>query len=342
MHALTTKHALLDKAISSKASDLHLNKSEAPWLRVNSGLTKLEEDSDALLAELKTIGGTRGDFAFTYANRRWRVGIGSADGKLDAVLRLIPDDLIPIDLLGLPEAFMARVRQMEGLILITAPTGSGKTTTLNSVIDHINSTEHTKIITLEDPVEFLHRNKKSLIRQRELHSDFPTFAHAIERALRQDPDIIVVGEIRDIATLTAALSAAETGHLVFGTLHTRNASSSLSRILDMASDREAAQIRAQCAQSLVGVLAQRLVRAVKGGRVAAYELLVKTPAVASIISSNKLDRLQAEITTTSKQTGMISMDQSLAQLVKRQIITKEEGQNASEDPTKFLATLSYA
>ncbi len=342
MRALNESHAALDAAIEAKASDVHVSQGGKPWMRIGNDLIEKDYETDTLLGALKKISKGVADFAIVYKSRRWRVGLGTADGAEDAVLRLISNDLVPFTSLNLPEPFIKKVMQMEGLVLVTAPTGSGKSTTLNSVIDYINSHLTKKIITLEDPIEYLHTSKQSLIRQRELYTDFKTFDLAIAQSLRQDPDIIVVGEIRDLPTITAALTAAETGHLVFGTLHTRNASSALTRILDMAPERESAQLRAQLAQSLAAVLAQRLIPKVSGGRVPAFELLLQSPAVSSLISNNSLGRIQGEITSSGKNLGMVSMDQYIARLQKRGTISMEEALRACEDPAKLKEILPYA
>ena len=305
---------LLEACVKQGASDIHITVGQPPVFRLHGRLRKLEtkvlepEDTVALMKsispercqrELQEAGSS--DFGFAYADKaRFRVSIFKQRGNIAMVLRQIPTTMLPPEILGVPEIFTRLVMRPRGLILVTGPTGSGKSTTLASLVNFINERVDHHIITIEDPIEFYHYHKESTINQREVGVDVPSFSEAIRRALRQDPDVILVGEMRDLETIEAAISAAETGHIVFGTLHTNSAQGTVNRIIDAFPGNLQDQIRTQLASSLIGVLAQTLLPRIGGGRIAAFESLVVTPAVANLIRENKTFRINSAIQTGAK------------------------------------------
>ncbi|MFM1890179.1 MAG: hypothetical protein RLZZ565_936, partial [Planctomycetota bacterium] len=293
---------LLDTVIRQDCSDLHLSVGRPPTVRLNGKLRSLQTkvlDPDDMVAlmksvtpeknqqELQEMGGT--DFGFGYGDQaRFRVSIFKQKGHVSMVLRLIPSRLLTFEQIGLPDIVQELVRRPRGLFVVTGPTGSGKTTSLATMIDYINTNFDRHIVTAEDPIEYYHVHKKSVVNQREVGSDVPTFAEALRRVLRSDPDVILVGEMRDLETMEAAIRAAETGHLVFGTLHTTGAAGTITRIIDAFPVTHQEQVRVQLSTSLIAVLSQQLcARADKPGRVAAYEFLVVTPAISNLIRENK-------------------------------------------------------
>jgi len=255
------------------------------------------------------------------------------------VLRQIPIDLLSMDDLNVPDIFRELIMRPRGLVLVTGPTGSGKSTSLAAMVDYINDTVDHHIITIEDPIEFYHNHKKSTINQREVGVDVTSFAEAIRRALRQDPDVILVGEMRDLETIEAAITAAETGHVVFGTLHTSSAAGTINRIIDVFPTNQQDQIRTQLASAIIGILAQQLIPRIGGGRVAAFETLVVTPGIANLIRENKVFRITSAIQTGSKH-GMQLLDDHLFKLWQKEIGTKEDvlsKANYPEDLAKRIA-----
>ena len=277
---------------------------------------------DRCQQELQEQGGT--DFGFAFGDMaRFRVSVFKQKGNVGMVLRLIPVEMLSMEPLGLPEVTKKLLGAAAGLILVTGPTGSGKTTTLASMIDYMNDTMDHHIITIEDPIEFYHNHKKATINQREIGVDVPSFAEAIRRALRQDPDVILVGEMRDLETIEAAITAAETGHIVFGTLHTTSAAGTINRIIDVFPTNQQEQIRTQLSVAVIAIICQALLPTIGGGRVAAFEILVVTPAIANLIRENKTFRIPSAIQTGSRH-GMQLMDDHLFHLWKEEKVTKQD------------------
>ena len=318
---------LLEACVKQGASDIHITVGQPPVFRLHGRMRKLEtkvlepDDTVALMKsispercqrELQEAGGS--DFGFAFGDKaRFRVSIFKQRGNIAMVLRQIPTEMMTPEFLGVPDVFKKLVMRPRGLILVTGPTGSGKSTTLASLVNYINESVDHHIITIEDPIEFYHYHKKSTINQREVGVDVPSFSEAIRRALRQDPDVILVGEMRDLETIEAAISAAETGHIVFGTLHTNSAQGTVNRIIDAFPGNLQDQIRTQLSTSLIGVLAQTLLPRIGGGRVASFESLVVTSAVANLIRENKTFRINSAIQTGSKF-GMMLNDDCLFRL----------------------------
>ncbi len=328
---------LLQTVVSRKASDLHITVGQPPVLRIDGHLVRLEtktlepEDTVGLMKsitpdrcqqELQEVGGT--DFGFAFGDKaRFRVSVFKQRGNVALVLRQIPLKLMNFKELGTPPVLADLCLRPRGLILVTGPTGSGKTTTLAAMIDYINENFDHHIITVEDPIEFYHQHKKGLVNQRELAVDVPTFAEAIRRGLRQDPDVILVGEMRDLETIEAAITAAETGHVVFGTLHTTGAQGTINRIIDVFPTNQQEQIRTQLSVAVIGVLSQTLLPRIGGGRVAAYEMLVVTPAIANLIRENKTFRITSAIQTGYKL-GMQLLDDHLFRIWKDGLVEKRD------------------
>ena len=340
---------LLETCIKSGASDLHLHVGRPPTLRLHGRLRQLEtkvlepEDTLALMKsitpdrgqqELQEQGGT--DFAFEFGEKgRFRTAIFMQRGMISMTLRLIPSTLFGLDKIGLPESVPGLLRRPRGMFLVTGPTGSGKTTTLASMVNYINENLDRHIITIEDPVEYHHNHKKSLISQREVGIDVPTFSEALRRALRQDPDVILVGELRDLETIEAALRAAETGHLVFGTLHTSSAQGTVTRIVDQFPVDQQEQVRIQLADSLIAVLCQALLPRIDiRGMIAAYEYLVVTHAVGNLIRENKVFRIPSVI-QTGKKLGMQLLDDHLFSMISDGIIGDDEAIDRSQTPDQM-------
>ena len=289
---------LLDLVLEEGASDLHIHTLAPPVLRIHGEMTQLDgpaltpEDSEYLMKAITSEANQQKlqqdgtvDFGFAFGDRcRFRVSVFKARGDIGIVMRTIPNDLLTMAQIGLPNSVKDVLFRPRGLVLITGPTGSGKSTTLASMIDVINVEKKDHIITIEDPIEFYHNHKNSIVTQREVHTDVPTFADAIRRALRQDPDTILVGEMRDLETIGAAITAAETGHLVFGTLHTTGAAETIDRVVDSFPTTQQAQVRTQLASTLICVISQVLLKRIdKKGRVAAFEIMINTPSIAALI-----------------------------------------------------------
>ena len=336
---------LLDTVVKLSASDLHLTVGRRPTIRHNGQLKDLQTkvlDSDDMVSLMKAItpernqqelqekGGT--DFGFAYGDAaRFRVSIFRQRGDIAIVLRQIPSRLLTFEQIGLPDMCKELIRRPRGLFLVTGPTGSGKTTSLATMIDYINQSFDRHIVTMEDPIEYYHYHKKSIINQREIHNDVPSFGEALKRVLRSDPDVILVGEMRDLETIEAAIRAAETGHLVFGTLHTTGAAKTIDRVVDAFPVTQQNQIRVQLSTALICVLSQALLpRIDREGVVAAYEFLVVTPAIANLIRDNKTFRIDSMI-QTGKKFGMQLLDDHLWSLYTRGIISAEEMIDKSKD-----------
>ncbi len=336
---------LLEEVIKKKASDLHLQVGLPPTLRVDGALLPvsgaealteetvetlifaiLDEDQKQILLKDKEF-----DFSFAFGDLgRFRVNSFHERGNLAAALRLIPNEILTVEQLGLPPVVQKFTDYPRGLVLVTGPTGSGKSTTLAALIHKINSEKSQHIITIEDPIEFTHKSKHSVIVQREVHYDTYSFSAALRSALRQDPDVVLIGEMRDLETIAAAITIAETGHLVFATLHTNSAAQSIDRMIDVFPPHQQPQIRAQLSNILMAICSQRLIPAIGGGRIAASEILVATPAVRNIIREGKSHQLDAVI-QTGAEFGMQSMDKTLVTLIHAGTITYDEARNYAVD-----------
>jgi twitching motility protein PilT len=285
---------------------------------------------DVHIQSTKLNGGA--DFGFAYMDRaRFRVSVLKSKGNYGMVLRQIPNRMFGLRDIGMPDKIRELLYRPRGLILVTGPTGSGKSTTLASMINYVNENRDGHIITIEDPIEYYHPHKRCVVTQREVHVDVPSFSEAIRRALRQDPDIILVGEMRDLETIEAAISAAETGHLVFGTLHTNSAAKTVDRIVDAFPANMKDMIRTQLASSLVAVISQVLCKKIGGGRIAGYEIMVNTSSIASLIRENKTFRINSDI-QTGANLGMITMDTHLMNLVNRELVSPDEVLEKAQDP----------
>lgn len=340
---------LLEDVIRKHASDLHIQIGLPPMLRIDGSLVAipgfnplsteeveklvfaiLDEDQQQILVKDKEF-----DFSFAFGDLgRFRVNAFHERGNLAAALRLIPNEIKTITELGMPTIVNNFAAYPRGLVLVTGPTGSGKSTTLAALVDKINTEKAHHIITIEDPIEFTHKSKRSVVVQREVHYDTYSFSAALRSSLRQDPDVVLIGEMRDLETISAAITIAETGHLVFATLHTNSASQSIDRMVDVFPPHQQPQIRAQLSNILMAICSQRLVPSIGGGRVVASEILVATPAVRNIIREGKSHQLDAVI-QTGADNGMQSMDKTLVGLVQAGTITIEEARNYAVDLGEF-------
>jgi len=336
---------LLEEVVKKKASDLHLQVGLPPMLRVDGGLVPvnaadvlteetvetlifaiLDEDQKQILLKDKEF-----DFSFAFGDLgRFRVNAFHERGNLAAALRLIPGEILTIEQLGLPPIVSKFAEYPRGLVLVTGPTGSGKSTSLAALIHKINVEQAKHIITIEDPIEYTHKSKKSVIVQREVHYDTYSFSAALRSSLREDPDVVLIGEMRDLETIASAITIAETGHLVFATLHTNSASQSIDRMVDVFPPHQQPQIRAQLSNILMAIVSQRLVPAIGGGRVSAAEILVATPAVRNIIREGKTHQLDAVI-QTGGEFGMQGMDKVLVSLIHAGTISYDEARNFAVD-----------
>jgi twitching motility protein PilT len=337
--------ALLEEVIKHDASDLHLQVGLPPMLRVDGSLLPvpdgavlsdedmeklvfsiLDDDQKEILVKDKEV-----DFSFAFGEfGRFRVNAFHERGNLAAALRLIPTKIRTLEDLGMPKAVMNFTEFPRGLVLVTGPTGSGKSTTLAAMIDKINTDRACHIITIEDPIEYAHHSKKSIVVQREVHYDTYSFGAALRSSLREDPDVVLIGEMRDLETIAAAVTIAETGHLVLATLHTNSAAQSIDRMIDVFPPHQQQQIRIQLAGILQAICSQRLIPTIGGGRIAASEVLIATPAVRNIIREGKTHQLDAVIQTGSEH-GMQGMDKTLVSLVHSGKITFEEAKNYAVD-----------
>jgi len=343
---------LLELVFDEGASDLHLQVGRPPTLRLHGEMISVDGPDlqpndtehlmqsvtpDSYIKQVKTEGSA--DFGFAFQDRaRFRVSVLKAKGSYGMVLRQIPTEFIPLEKIGIPDKIRDLLYRPRGLILVTGPTGSGKSTTLASMINYINERRSGHIITIEDPIEYYHSHNKCLVTQREVGVDVTTFSEAIRRALRQDPDVILVGEMRDLETIEAAISAAETGHLVFGTLHTNSAAKTIDRIVDAFPANMKEMIRTQLASSIVGVVSQVLCKKVGGGRVAGLEIMVTTTSISALIRDNKTYRINSDI-QTGAALGMITMDTHLLSLYNRGLISAREAFEKSQMPEDMLKRL---
>jgi len=340
---------LLEQVVQKKGSDLHLQVGLPAMLRVDGRLIPaaesptlteelveqlvfsiLDPDQKQILLKDKEF-----DFSFAFGDLgRFRVNAYHERGNIAAALRLIPNEILNTEQLGLPPIVNSFADYPRGLVLITGPTGSGKSTTMAALIDKINTERADHIITIEDPIEYTHTSKKSVVVQREVHYDTYSFSAALRSSLRQDPDVVLIGEMRDLETMAAAITIAETGHLVFATLHTNSAAQSIDRMIDVFPPHQQPQIRSQLSNILVAICSQRLVPAIGGGRIAAAEVLIATPAVRNIIREGKSHQLDAVI-QTGLDKGMQSMDRTLISLVKNGTITYDEARLVAVDLEEF-------
>ncbi len=337
--------SLLEECIRRKASDLHLQYGLPPILRIDGALTPiagnnalneetvkslifatLDEEQQKILMQDKEF-----DYSFAFGDiARFRVNAFHERGKLAAAFRLIPNQIKSINDLGMPAIVETFAEFPRGLVLVTGPTGSGKSTTLAALIDKINREKSTHIITIEDPIEFTHKSQRSVIAQREVHYDTFSFAAALRSALREDPDVVLIGEMRDLETIQAAITIAETGHLVFATLHTNSAAQSIDRMVDVFPAHQQPQVRTQLSNILMAICAQRLVPAIGGGRVVAAEIMIANSAIRALIRDGKTHQLDTAIQTGADQ-GMQTMDRTLAKLVQTGVITYDSAREFAVD-----------
>ncbi len=344
---------LMSTIVEVGASDLHLNPGRPPVGRVDGELVSLGTDvldnpateaycrelcDEKHWAELQEVGTT--DLGLPHiSGNRFRVSCLRQRGRFSAVLRLIPNELLSFEQIGLPEPCRALLRRPRGLILVTGPTGSGKSTTLATMIDWINQNMDRHIVTIEDPIEFYHSHGMGLVTQREVGEDVTSFPEAMRRVLRQDPDVILLGEMRDLETISAAITAAETGHLVLGTLHTTGSARTVNRMIDAFPANQQEQIRAQLSVSLVAVISQVLMpRAGKKGRVAGFEVMINTPAVGNLIRKNETNKIQSTI-QTSRRMGMITLDDFLLDLLAKNEIERQVALDYAQDPRDLESRL---
>ncbi len=346
---------LLQTVIQMKASDLHITVGQPPVIRHHGRMRRLDAkdlepaDTTSLMKsitpdrcqqELQEKGGS--DFAIEFTDGyRFRVAVFKQRGNIGLVLRRIPSQFLSFEQIGMPAAIPRLITRPRGLVLVTGPTGSGKTTSLASMINWLNANYERHIITLEDPIEYYHKHQRCTVNQREIGVDVPDFKEGIRRALRMDPDIILVGEMRDLSTIHAAIEAAETGHVVFGTLHTSSASSTVNRIIDVFPQEQQDQIRTQLSTALIGVLSQALVPKKPEGVIAAYEMLVMTPAISNLIRENKTYRIDSSIQTGRKY-GMFLLDDNLFKMWKDGLVEKEEVLMRAQKPTELAAKIAQA
>ncbi len=339
---------LLAFSVQHKASDLHLSAGMPPLIRVDGDVRRLNIpalDHKAVHALVYDIMNDRqrkeyeekleSDFSFEVPGlARFRVNAFVQNRGAAAVFRTIPSDVLSLEELNAPEVFRSISDNPRGLVLVTGPTGSGKSTTLAAMIDYINTTKNHHILTIEDPIEFVHQNKLSLINQREVHRDTHSFSNALRSALREDPDVILVGELRDLETIRLAMTAAETGHLVFGTLHTTSAPKTIDRIIDVFPGEEKAMVRSMLSESLRAVISQTLLKKNGGGRVAAHEIMLGVPAIRNLIREDKIAQMYSVIQTGAAH-GMQTMDQCLINLVNRGVINQKDALAKAQDKNSF-------
>lgn len=336
---------LLNLVIEENASDLHIHVDCPPTLRVDGSMVQVEgpdltpKDAEDLMVSIassadqeltKTLGGA--DFGFTFMDKaRFRVSLLKSKGHFGIVLRKIPNYILPLEDIGYPEGIKELLKRPRGLILVTGPTGSGKSTTLAAMVDWMNQFRDGHIITIEDPIEYLHQHKNCIITQRELGIDVPSYTEAIRGAMRQDPDIILVGEMRDLDTIKAAISAAETGHLVLGTVHTTGADRTVDRLVNAFPPGSRDEIRTELASTVIACISQVLMKKIESGLIAAFEIMIKTDAIANLIRENKAFRITSEIQTGAAR-GMITLDAHLQTLLVRKLIYPQDAIDKSRYP----------
>jgi len=355
MEYTTQLRDLLNFTIQENASDLHIAVGHPPVLRITGRLVPLTkfkkiipEDSQGLAFELMTeeqkerfLQKKEIDFSYSFEGKaRFRVNIFFESGNISSALRLIPTKIPTIEELNLPPILHQFTKSSQGFVLITGPSSHGKSTTLAALLDEINHIRGDHIITIEDPIEYVFKDDRCIIDQREVYQDTLSFAQALRSTFRQDPDVIMVGEMRDLETMATAISAAETGHLVFATLHTNSASQTIHRVVDSFPPEQQNQIRAQLSASLLGVISQRLIPRIKGGLIPSCEIMLNTPAVANLIRENKIHELPL-IIETSAELGMVSLNRSLANLVRSKEISLENALLHSLEPSELRKLLRY-
>lgn len=343
-------HKLLKSVVAYKSSDLHLVSRSEPQIRIDGRLVALnlpvldgkqiEEMSYSLLTEKQKKAFEEHnelDFSIVIPDvGRFRANYYKTMDEIACAFRIIPVIIPSLDDLNAKKIFKELIKREKGLILVTGPTGSGKSTTLAAMLNEINLNEARHIITVEDPVEFVHSNKKALFSQRNVGSDTASFAAALKFALRQDPDVILIGEMRDRETITAALTAAETGHLVFGTLHTNSAPSTINRIIDVFSGDEQPQVRAQLSTSLVAVISQALLPKIGGGRIAAQEVMITNPAISNLIREDKVHQIYSQMQLNQTSTGMTTQTQELVEFLRKKIVSKDTAIQYSNKPDELI------
>lgn len=339
---------LLAFSVKNNASDLHLSAGEPPMIRVDGDVRRINlpnldhKSVQSLIYDIMNDHQRKNyeefletDFSFEIPGlARFRVNAFTHNRGAGAVFRTIPSQIRSLEALGCPPVFQDIANSPRGLVVVTGPTGSGKSTTLAAIIDYLNENEYGHILTIEDPIEFVHVSKKCLVNQREVHRDTHGFAQALRSALREDPDIVLVGEMRDPETIRLALTAAETGHLVFGTLHTSSAAKTVDRIIDVFPAGEKEMVRAMLSESLKAVISQSLIKKQGGGRVAAHEIMIGTPAIRNLIREGKVPQMYSAI-QTGQGLGMQTLDQCLQDLVKRNIILRSEAKGVAANKDLF-------
>ena len=339
---------LLAFSVQHKASDLHLSSGTPPMIRVDGDVRRVNvpaldaKEVQALIYDIMNDKQRKEyeenletDFSFSVPDlARFRVNAFNMDRGPAAVFRTIPSEVLSLEDIGAPDIFKEISENPRGLVLVTGPTGSGKSTTLAAMIDYINASRHDHILTIEDPIEFVHKNKSSLISQREVHRDTLSFEAALRSALREDPDIILVGELRDLETIRLAMSAAETGHLVFGTLHTTSAPKTSDRIVDVFPGDEKDMVRSMLSESLRAVISQTLCKKTGGGRVAAHEIMIGIPAIRNLIREDKIAQMYSAVQTGAAH-GMQTMDQCLLNLMNKGLISRENAMAKAHDKNIF-------
>lgn len=339
---------LLTFGVEQGASDLHLSAGLPPMIRIDGDIRRInlpamdQKQVQALIYEIMNDHQRRDfeefleiDFSFELPGiARFRVNAFNQSRGAGAVFRTIPSRVLTLEELGFGQVVRELTQLPRGLVLVTGPTGSGKSTTLAAMVDHINSTRAQHILTIEDPIEFVHESKQSLVNQREVHRDTHGFAEALRSALREDPDVILVGEMRDLETIRLALTAAETGHLVFGTLHTTSAAKTIDRIVDVFPAAEKAMVRSMLSESLRAVVSQALLKKIGGGRAAATEIMIATPAIRNLIREDKVAQMYSAIQTGGTH-GMQTMDQCLKALVQQKIVSREAAREKAKNPDDF-------
>ncbi|WP_406666093.1 type IV pilus twitching motility protein PilT [Gallaecimonas sp. GXIMD1310] len=339
---------LLAFSVKHNASDLHLSAGVPPMIRVDGEVRRINlpalghKEVHALIYDIMNDKQRKEyeerlevDFSFEVPGvARFRVNAYNQNRGAAAVFRTIPSKVLTLDQLGAPNIFKDIASKPRGLVLVTGPTGSGKSTTLAAMIDYVNDNRHDHILTIEDPIEFVHENKKCLINQREVHRDTHSFSAALRSALREDPDVVLVGELRDLETIRLALTAAETGHLVFGTLHTSSAAKTIDRVIDVFPAGEKSMVRSMLSESLQAVISQTLLKKTGGGRIAAHEIMIGTPAIRNLIREDKVAQMYSAIQTGMSH-GMQTLDQCLKELLGRNLINRLDARSKAVDKNAF-------
>jgi twitching motility protein PilT len=351
---MVTLPELLQKVVEVEGSDLHIATRTPPQIRIHGRLERLDlpdltpAETKQLTYSVLTDGQKKRfeetlelDFSFGIEGlARFRCNMFHQRGAVGAVYRLIPEKIRPFHELGLPAVLATLAEKPRGLILVTGPTGSGKSTTLAAMVDKINKERHEHILTIEDPIEFVHQHQSCLVNQREVHGDTQSFTNALRAALREDPDIVLIGEMRDLETVEAALRIAETGHLTFGTLHTNSAAQTINRIIDVFPAHQQSQIRTQLSLVLEGIVCQALCPKIGGGRVVSLEIMIPTPAIRNLIREDKVHQIYSAMQTGQEKFGMQTANQSLATLYQKKLITLESAMEKSSNRDELQEMIS--